>query len=65
MVGLQLIIEYNKKHPQNNIIWLCEQKSILLEKFDSKCIKDRGFSDITKESIPYFKLYAKKTTRLV
>ena len=47
-IGLQLIIEYNKRYPQNNIIWLCEQKSILLEQFDNKCIKDRGFSDILK-----------------
>ena len=48
-IGLQMIIEYNKRYPKNNIIWLCEQKSILVEQFDTKCIKERGFSSILKE----------------
>ena len=41
-IGLQLIIEYYKRNPENNIIWLCEQKSILLEQFEKKCFNSVG-----------------------
>ena len=30
-IALEIILEYNKRYPSNNIIWLCEQKSILIE----------------------------------
>ena len=38
-IALELILEYNKRFPTDNIIWLCEQKSILIEQFNKKTIK--------------------------
>ena len=35
-IALEIIIEYNKRYPHNNIIWMCEQKSILIEQFNKK-----------------------------
>ena len=32
-IALELILKYYEKYPKKNIIWLCEQKSILIEQF--------------------------------
>ena len=45
-IALELILEYNKRFPTDNIIWLCEQKSILIEQFNKKTIKEKGYYDI-------------------
>ena len=45
-IALELIIEYNKKYPKNNIYWICERKSILNAQFDKKCLKSRGYERI-------------------
>ena len=43
-----MIIKYNEKYPNKNILWLCEQKSILTEQFDSKTLNKKGYADILK-----------------
>ena len=48
-IALEIILEYNKKYPNNNIIWLCEQKSILIEQFDKNTIQNKGYNDIFKK----------------
>lgn len=48
-IGLELILKYNEKYPKNNILWLCEQKSILIEQFDTKTLLKKGYSDISKK----------------
>ena len=45
-IAMNIINEYNNKYPLNNIIWLCEKKSILIEQFDLNTIKDRNFEFI-------------------
>ena len=45
-ISLQLILEFNKKNKNSNIIWLCEQKSILIEQFNNDIIKLKGFEII-------------------
>ena len=47
-IGLELILEYNKKYPKRNILWLCEQKSILIEQFRRDKIKEKGYNEIYK-----------------
>lgn len=47
-IALEIILEYNKKYPNNNILWLCEQKSILIEQFNLETLKDKGYSHIFK-----------------
>lgn len=45
-VSLQTIIEFQKRNPKCNILWICEQKSILTEQFDRTVLKQRGFQAI-------------------
>jgi len=45
-ISLHLILEFNKKNKNSNIIWLCEQKSILIEQFNTNIIKEKGFEII-------------------
>ena len=47
-IGLQLILNYNDKYPDHNIIWICEQKFILNEQFNKKTITEKGFQEIYK-----------------
>jgi len=48
-IAMNLLLEYNNKYPQNNIIWICEKKSILVEQFNNKNIKERNFNNIMKK----------------
>ena len=43
---MNLVIEYNKIHNKHNILWICEKKSILIEQFDNKNLKQRNFNHI-------------------
>ena len=47
-IALQLILEYNKKYPKNNILWLCEQKSILIEQFHKEILKKKDMKVFIK-----------------
>ena len=35
-IGLELILEFQKKNPKSVIFWICERKSILTEQFSHK-----------------------------
>ena len=45
-IALEIILEFNKKYKNKNILWLCEQKSILIEQFKEKTIKQKGYGEI-------------------
>ena len=45
-IAINIINEYNNKYPLNNILWLCENKSILIEQFNLETIKKRNFEYI-------------------
>lgn len=47
-IAMNIIKEYNKKYPTNNVLWICEKKSILIEQFDKKIIKKRNFDELMK-----------------
>ena len=47
-IALELILEYNLQYPNKNILWLCEQKSILIEQFNKKTLKTKGYQDVNK-----------------
>ena len=47
-IGLELIIKYNELNNKSNILWLCEQKSILIEQFSKKTLEEKGYRDIYK-----------------
>lgn len=48
-VALQLILAFNEKYKHTNIFWICERKSILIEQFSSKILKERGYEDVFKK----------------
>ena len=48
VIALTLIIEFNKKYPKKNILWICERKSILSEQFHYETLKKKGYDDIFK-----------------
>tara|TARA_A100001015_G_scaffold312308_1_gene417250 strand:+ start:2866 stop:5754 length:2889 start_codon:yes stop_codon:yes gene_type:complete len=46
-IALELIYEYNKRY-NNNVIWLCEQKSILIDQFQKEVLKEKGYDTLFK-----------------
>ena len=48
-IALQLILAFNEKYKHTNIFWICERKSILIEQFSSKLLKERGYEDVFKK----------------
>ncbi len=52
-IGLELILAFYKKYNElnkiPNIFWICERKSILIEQFSTKLLKERGFNNILKQ----------------
>ncbi len=48
VIALEILIKYNKLYPKHNIIWICEQKSILIEQFDKNTLQYKGYSNISK-----------------
>ena len=40
-ISLELCLKYIERYPNNNILWLCEQKSILIEQFKRENIKKK------------------------
>ena len=47
-IMLELLLEYNKLFPSSHILWICEQKSILVDQFEQQTIKQKGYSQIYK-----------------
>ena len=47
-IALEIVLEYNKRNPSHNIIWLCEQKSILIEQLSRTILRERGYDDVFK-----------------
>jgi len=45
-IAMNIIHNYNTKYPKHNILWICEKKSILIEQFDIKNVKQRNFLNI-------------------
>ena len=48
-IALELILAFNNKYKNTNIFWICERKSILIEQFSSKLLKERGYEDVFKK----------------
>ena len=52
-IALQILQEYHQRYPKNNVLWICEQKSILVEQFDPKVLKSRNFNSTVKQFLVY------------
>ena len=48
-IALELVKQYNNTYPNKNILWLCEQKTILIEQFKKQTLNDKGYNDVLKK----------------
>ena len=48
-IALELILAFNQKYSDGNILWLCEQKSILKEQFNKTILKEKGYDSIYRK----------------
>ena len=46
-IAMNILLEYNKRNPYHNILWLCEKKSILIDQFSEDNIRERNFEELT------------------
>lgn len=47
-IAMYIILKYHEKYPTHNVMWICEKKSILIEQFNRKTLKEREFDHIFK-----------------
>jgi len=47
-IAMYLILNFHTKYPTHNVMWICEKKSILIEQFNRKTLKEREFDHIFK-----------------
>lgn len=45
-IAMHIILNYYQMYPHYNIVWICEKKSILIEQFNKKNLKERNFNHI-------------------
>lgn len=45
-IGMYILMEFNKKYPTKNVLWICERKDILIQQFSNKTLKERNFQGI-------------------
>ncbi len=45
-IALKLALEFQTRHSKSHILWICEQKSILVEQFSRETLKARGFESV-------------------
>lgn len=58
IIALNILLEYHKKYPNRNLMWFCEQKTILFDLFNnSKVIK---FINENFNNLKIFNLIDKK-----
>jgi len=48
-IAMNIILQFHNKYPKNNIMWICEKKSILVEQFNISNLRERHFENINKE----------------
>lgn len=48
-IALQLLLEFHQRHSNANVMWICEQKSILVEQFEKDTISSKGYTDTLKK----------------
>lgn len=45
-IAFHILREFFSRYPKQNVMWICEQKSILLEQFDYHTMVERNFQDL-------------------
>jgi superfamily II DNA or RNA helicase len=54
-IALSLLLKFQQQNPlASNVMWICEQKSILTDQFDTDTLKQKGFAKNIKSSFLIF-----------
>lgn len=64
IIGLELVLNYNTKYPENHVLWFCEQKACLTQLFNYEALKHKQQEEITKR-FNIFNFSEKKTNQWV
>lgn len=48
-IAMHIILRFYEKYPTQNVMWICEKKSILIEQFNVANLKKREFDGILKK----------------
>ena len=48
-IAMYILMEYNLKYPNSNVLWICERKDILIQQFSKEILKERGFTEVLKK----------------
>ena len=49
-IALELLHQFHNANPKHsNILWICEQKSILMDQFDIKTLDAKGYAFLLKK----------------
>jgi hypothetical protein len=49
VIALELLAKFYDRYPTHNVMWICEQKSILIDQFDKPILKAKGYFDTIKK----------------
>lgn len=47
-IALQLLQNFFNRYPKSNVMWICEQKSILIDQFNKQVLVKKGFHHVVK-----------------
>ena len=45
-IALQILASFFEAHPTESVMWICEQKSILIDQFDKQTLTSKGFRHV-------------------
>ena len=49
LIAINILIEFNKKYPNKNVLWICERKDVLNQQFSKDNILKNGFQNTIKK----------------
>lgn len=47
-IALKLLYNFFERYPKSNVMWICEQKSILIDQFNKEVLVKKGFHHVVK-----------------
>ena len=60
-IAMMLLLEFNNRYPNKNILWICEKKDILQQQFNKQTLYHRNFKHILERfNILNFSIYKPK-----
>ena len=45
-IALEILLAFREKYPDKHVLWICEHKSVLVEQFAKRTLKERGYRKV-------------------